>query len=146
MDPSASRYALIEETGMLQNDTPPDDFVAHYYMNRFRRFRGVINRDFDELRQSVKIALEAYFDRNSVRFPFLEEQHGIVKPVAWSMNWYRLRDNNNKTWWLEDSQKADIVADFEDLRINNDFKAQVHIFQMDDQDELLIAMCLQKRD
>lgn len=141
MDPPASRLALIEETGMLQNDTPPEDFAVHYYMNRYKRLRGVTKRDFADLSQSIHTALNESFGRNSGAFPSLREQN----PVAWSMNWYRLRDNNNKTWSLDDSQKTAIVADFEDLRLDYPFDAQIHIFQLDDRDVLLVAMCLQLR-
>ena len=146
INPFDSRLALIEETAMLRNDTPPEEFVEHCYMNRYDRLKGIVKSYFDDLRQSIKTSLEACFDRNSVKFPFLKEHYGIVNPVAWSMNWYRLRDNNNKTWVLDGSQKTAIVADFEHLRINNFFKAQIHIFQLDDRDVLLVAMCLQDED
>ena len=115
-------------------------------MNRYERLKGVVKSDFADLRQSIKTSLEACFDRNSVKFPFLKEHYGIVNPVAWSMNWYRLRDNTTKTWALDGSQKTAIQEDFENLRINNAFKAQIHIFQLDDRDVLLVAMCLQEED
>lgn len=141
MDPFASRLALIEETAMLQNDTPPEDFAMHYYMNRYDRLKGVIKRDFADLSHSIHTALTDSFGRNSGMFPSLMEQN----PVAWSMNWYRLRDNTNKTWSLDDDQKTAIVADFEDLRLDFPFEAQIHIFQLDDRDILLVAMFLQLR-
>jgi hypothetical protein len=126
---------------MLQNDTPPEDFACHYYLNRYDRLKGVVKRDFADLRQSIKTALNDSFGRNSAVFPSLMEQN----PVAWSMNWYRLRDNNNKTWMLDGSQKTAIVADFVDMRHDYPFDAQIHIFQLDDRDVLLVAMCLQLR-
>ena len=146
INPLDCRFALIEETAILQNDTPPEEFVEHCYMNRYERLKGVVKSDFADLRQSIKTSLEACFDRNSVKFPFLKEHYGIVNPVAWSMNWYRLRDNTNKTWSLDFHQKTAIQEDFEDLRLNNAFKAQIHIFQLDDRDVLLVAMCLQEED
>jgi hypothetical protein len=139
MNPSASRLALIEETAMLQNDTPPEDFAVHYYLNRYDRLKGVIKRDFADLQQSIHIALRESFGRNLGLFPDLEEKN----PVAWSMNWYRLRDSNNKTWTLDGSQKTAISSDFVDLRMRYPFDAEIHIFQLDDRDVLLVAMCLQ---
>ena len=139
--PLDCRLALIEETAMLQNDTPPEEFVEHCYMNRYERLKGVVKSDFADLRHSIKTALTDSFGRNSGLFPSLMEQN----PVAWSMNWYRLRDNTNKTWTLDGSQKTAIVADFEDLRLDYPFDAQIHIFQLDDRDVLLVAMCLQLR-
>ena len=139
--PLDCRLALIEETAMLQNDTPPEEFVEHCYMNRYERLKGVVKRDFDDLRHSIHTALDESFGRNSGAFPSLREQN----PVAWSMNWYRLRDNTNKTWSLDDDQKTAIVADFEDLRLDFPFEAQIHMFQLDDRDVLLVAMFLQLR-
>jgi len=124
---------------MLQNDTPPEDFAVHYYMNRYKRLRGVTKRDFADLSQSIHTALRESFGRNCGLFPDLEEKN----PVAWSMNWYRLRDNNNKTWTLDDTQKTAISSDFVALRMRYPFDAQIHIFQLDDRDVLLVAMCLQ---
>jgi hypothetical protein len=141
MNPSASRLALIEETAMLQNDTPPEDFAVHYYLNRYDRLKGIVKRDFADLSHSIHTALDESFGRNSGAFPSLMEQN----PVAWSMNWYRLRDNNNKTWMLDGSQKTAIVADFVDMRLDYPFDAEIHIFQLDDRDVLLVAMCLQLR-
>jgi hypothetical protein len=139
--PLDCRLALIEETAMLQNDTPPEEFVEHCYMNRYERLKGVVKSDFDDLRHSIHTALDESFGRNSGAFPSLREQN----PVAWSMNWYRLRDNSDKMWALNSDQKTAIVADFEDLRISYPFDAQIHIFQIDDRDVLLVAMCLQLR-
>ena len=141
INPLDCRFALIEETAILQNDTPPEEFVEHCYMNRYERLKGVVKRDFDDLRHSIHTALDESFGRNSGAFPSLREQN----PVAWSMNWYRLRDNSDKMWALNSDQKTAIVADFEDLRLDYPFDAQIHIFQLDDRDVLLVAMRLQLR-
>jgi len=136
-----SRFTLIEETALLQNDTPQDDFAAHFYVTRYDRLKGIPQTDFATLRKSAWDAIEYSMGKNAVALGELRQAG--KNPLAWSMNWYRLRDTQNKPYKLTDNEKSLIISDFEDLKERNPFNAQIHIFHRETSDMLLIAVSLE---
>lgn len=138
---STSRYTVIEETAMLQNDSPLDDFACHFYMTRYVRLRGIVQHTFADLRTSVKQAISDSMDKNSVDLPRLTAKG--MNPMAWSMNWYRLRNKENRMYQLTHDEKVLISEDYVELKEQHPFsQAQIHIFQKDDSDMVLIAVAL----
>ena len=136
-----SRYTVIEETAQLQADTPQRDFAYHYYRTRYDRLRGVLKRDFSSLRTGITVALVDSMNRNIEALPKINQTNRY--PMAWSMNWYRLRDDTNKPWKLTEEQNDLIEGDFQTLRSSYSFVSQFFVFQGEDKDMLLIAMALE---
>jgi len=139
-----TRYTTIEETATLQQDTPMEDFAYHFYKTRYDRLKGILQRDFDTLRKSALECILDSMNRNVVALPKLRLANKM--PMAWSMNWFRLRDDKNKMFVLSKEQKEQIIDDFHVLRQSYPFLAEMYIFQGEDKDMLLVAMSLMMED
>jgi hypothetical protein len=132
------RYTRIEQTAMLQNDSPHDDFAAHFYMTRYERLKGLPMVSADQVRTAAKKAIYDSIGNNQYELGVLQDEG--KNAMAWSMNWYRLRTPDNKTFQLTDDDKATIVSDFVEISKTSPLKTQIHIFQRDTSDTLLIAV------
>jgi hypothetical protein len=140
MDPSASRLALIEETAMLQNDTPPEDFACHVYKTRHDRLKGVTMRTPEDVRQASKKQIERSMSGNVVTLRQQRDQGQDA--MAWSMNWFRLRNNDNQIYTLTNEEKSLIVDDYLFLKDNYPITGEIHIFQLEGSEMLLVAVSL----
>jgi hypothetical protein len=140
MNPSASRLALIEGTAMLQNDTPPEDFACHFYKTRYDRLKGMTMRTPEDVRRASKKLIERSMSGNVVTLRQQRDQGQDA--MAWSMNWFRLRNKDNKPYTLTNEEKSLIVEDYMFLKDNYPITGEIHIFQLDGSDMLLVAVSL----
>jgi len=131
------RYTTIEQTAMLQNDSPHDDFAAHFYVTRYDRLKGLLITSPEEVRTAAKKANYNATGKNQYELAVLQDEGKDA--IAWSMNWYRLRTPDNKTFQLTDEDKSNIVSDFVEDCKWSPLKTTIHIFQRDGSDTLLIA-------
>ena len=136
-----TRYTTIEETATLQQDTPLEDFAYHFYKTRYDRLKGVLMSSHDVLRKAVLTCILESMERNLTALPKLRLANKM--PMAWSMNWFRLRDSQNKVFVLTKDQKEEIIDDFHVLRQTYPFLARMFVFQGEDKDMLLVAMSLE---
>jgi hypothetical protein len=58
------------------------------------------------------------------------------------MNWFRLRNKDNKPYTLTNEEKSLIVEDYMFLKDNYPITGEIHIFQLDGSDMLLVAVSL----
>jgi hypothetical protein len=133
-------YIKIEQNAMLQNDTPPEDFACHFYKTRYDRLKGIVKRTPDEVRKASKELLQHSMDSNVIDLMKCHERG--QNAMAWSMNWFRLRDKDNKIYTLTNEEKARIVEDYVFLKENNPFTGEIYIFQLDGSEILLVAVSL----
>lgn len=133
-------YVKIEEIAMLQNDTPPEDFVCHFYKTRYDRLKGIVKRTPDEVRKASKELLQNSMDSNVIDLMKCHQRGQDA--MVWSMNWFRLCDKDNKTYTLTNEEKGHIVEDYEFLKENNPFTGEIHLFQLDGSAMLLVAVSL----
>jgi hypothetical protein len=132
------RYTRIEQTAMLQNDTPNDDFAAHFYLTRYERLKGIPMTSPEQLRTAIKKANYDATGKNQYELPLLQDEGKDA--MAWSMNWYRLCTPDNKTFQLTEEDKLNIISDFVEDSKWSPLKSTIHIFQHDHSDTLLIAI------
>jgi len=135
-----SRFTKIEETAMLQNNTSYDDFAAHFYNTRYQRLRGLPMESAEQVRTATRKANYDATGKNQYELPLLQDQGKDA--MAWSMNWYRLRTPENKTYQLTDEDKATIISDFVEDSKRSPLKTTIHIFQSENSDTLLIAVSM----
>ena len=135
-----SRFTKIEETAMLQNDTPYDDFAAHFYNTRYQRLRGLPIESAEQVRAASKKAIYDSIGKNQYELGVLQDEGKVA--MAWSMDWYRLRTPDNQTFHLTDDDKENIVNDFVELSKTAPLKTQIHILQSENSDTLLIAVSM----
>ena len=132
------RYTRIEQTAMLQNDSPHDDFASHFYLTRYDRLKGIPMLSPEHVRTAARKAFYDATGKNQYELPLLQDEGKSA--IAWSMNWYKLRNSDNKTYQLTDDDKAAIIRDYEEVRKTSPLKNTIHIFQHDTSDTLLIAI------
>jgi hypothetical protein len=133
------RYTRIEQTAMLENETPHDDFAAHFYLTRYENLKGLLMTSPEQLRTAVKKANYDATGKNQYELRLLQDECKYA--MAWSMNWYTLRTPDNKTYQLTNDDKSTIINDFvEDSKNWSPLKSTIHIFQNNHSDTLLIAM------
>ena len=132
------RFAVIEETGILQSDFSHEEFVSHFYKIRYDRIEGVRMRTPELLRDTVKKATYDFDGKCKYELCVMEDkgQNGMM----WSMNWYSLRDSENNAYTLSNEEEEEIVADFFELRKRTPLTAEIYIFQSNDSDMLLVAV------
>ena len=132
------RFAIIEETGILQTDCSHEEFVSHFYKTRYDRLEGVRMRTPELLRTAVKKAAYDFDGKCKYELCVMEDkgQNGMM----WSMNWYSLRDSENNAYTLSNEEEEEIVADFFELRKRTPLTAEIYIFQSNDSDMLLVAV------
>jgi hypothetical protein len=135
-----SRFTKIEEIAMLQNDSPHDDFAAHFYLTRYDRLKGLLMTTPENLRTAAKKAIGDSIAKNQCDLAVLSDDGKDA--MAWSMNWYRLRTKDNKTYQLAEEEKNKITGDFQELSKASPLKTQIHIFQREGSDTCLIAVSL----
>jgi len=147
--PSAgqTRFTTIEETALLQVDTPMEDFAYHYFRTRYDRLKGILVRDFDTLNRCVYESLLDAVKRQSVALPRLRLTNR--EPMAWSMNWFRLRQSTGQVWNMDESQKKaleagyDLIKHFDECR---NMTRKLYIFCSDDREMVLVAMSMTLED
>ena len=132
------RYTKIEQTAMLKNDTPHNDFASHFYLTRYERLKGLLMTSPEQVRTASKKAIYDSIGKNQYELGVLQDEGKVA--MAWSMNWYRLRTPDNKTYQLTNDDKTTIINDFVELSKSAPLKTQIYIFQDDDSDTLLIAI------
>lgn len=135
---STERFTKIEETGIFENDIPHEEFANHFYKTRYDRFAGLLMTTPEELRSEIKKTIYDATGKNQYELPLLEKEG--KNAMAWSMNWYRLRTPDNKTYHLTDDDKATIVSEFVEISKTSPLKTTIHIFQREGTDALLIAV------
>jgi histone acetyltransferase (RNA polymerase elongator complex component) len=123
---------------MLQNDSPHDDFAAHFYLTRYEHLKGLLMVSPEHVRTAAKKAFYDATGKNQYELPLFQDEG--KNAMAWSMNWYRLRTPDNKTYQLTDDDKANIISDYKEIGKSSPLKTQIHIFQSDNSDTLLIAV------
>jgi hypothetical protein len=132
------RFTKIEETGTFKNDIPHDDFINHFYNTRYHRLTGLLMISPEQLRSEIKKAIYDATGKNQYELPLLQDEG--KNAMAWSMNWYRLRNSENQAYHLTDDDKATIVSDFVEISKTSPLKTTIHIFQHGGSDTLLIAV------
>lgn len=136
-----SRFTLIEETALLQKDTPNDDFAAHFYMKRYDRLKGIPMATPDQVITAATKAIGDSIHKNQYELAQIcAKDRGDA--MAWSMNWYRLRTPDNKTYQLSDDDKVKIISNAQALTKPSPLLTQTFIFQQEDSDMLLVAVSL----
>lgn len=86
----------MEERAVLNQDTPLDDFAAHFYYTRYTKMKGVPMETFEDLCVDFKANLEASVKKHTPA-SLLEIQATGQSPLVWSMNWYSLPGRNPKS-------------------------------------------------
>lgn len=132
------RYTTIEETSMFQTDCSHEEFVSHFYKTRYDRLEGLLMPTPELLRAAAKKTTYDFDGKCRYELCVMEDkgQNGMM----WSMNWYKLRDSDNKVYTLSEEEEEGIVADFFELRKTTPLTAEIYIFQGDGSDMLLIAV------
>jgi len=128
----------IEQNAMLQNDSPYDEFASHFYLTRYDRLEGLLMISPELLRTAARKAIYDATGKNQYELPLFHDEGKSA--VAWSMNWYKLRNSDNQTYQLTDDDKAAIIRDYEEVGKTSPLKTTIHIFQHDTSDTLLIAV------
>jgi hypothetical protein len=134
------RHTKIEENGLFQRGTSHEEFVSHFYQTRYKRIEGELMRTPELLRTVAKKTIDEFNDRNLYELVVFEEQGKDV--LAWSMNWYKLRNSDNEPYNLPEEDEEKIMEDFLELRKRTPLTAEIFIFQADGSDMLLIAVSL----
>lgn len=132
------RYTRIDQTAMLRTDSPHDDFASHFYLTRYDCLTGIAMVSPEHLRTAARKAIYDATGKNQYELPILQDEGKSA--MAWSMNWYKLRNSDNKTYQLTDNDKAAIISDYEEVGKTSPLKTTIHIFQHDTSDTLLIAV------
>ena len=150
---ATASYTTIEETAMLQNDTPELDFACHYYNTRYDRLRGIIvgmghhASDINTLRDKAKEVWDHSLWKNS-RDLVSDIEQKKHNPSGWSMTWFRLRtfsgmiaNGSDKTYTLTDADRAVINAELqESLKDYTDLNVNLFLIQKEKSDTLLVAI------
>ena len=135
-----NRFTIIEETALLQTDTPLEDFAYHFYKTRYDRLKGILKRDADDLRRTVKTILKESMHRQIIGIRKIAASD--KEPMAWSMNWFRLRNYSNRPYNLTETEKDEIIGDFNALRAERPLLGQIFIYQTPETEMLLVAVAL----
>jgi hypothetical protein len=64
------------------------------------------------------------------------------EPMAWSMNWFRLRNYSNRPYNLTETEKDEIIGDFNALRAERPLLGQIFIYQTPETEMLLVAVAM----
>ena len=134
------QYIKIEQNAMIQNHTLPEDFVCHFYKTRYDRLEGIVKRTPEEVRKASKELIQNSMDSNVIDLRKCHERG--QNAMAWSMNWFRLCDKDNKIYTLTNEEKGHIVDDYVFLKENNPYTGEIYIFQLDGSEMLLVAVSL----
>jgi len=135
------RYTKIEETALLQVDSPSEDFAHHFYTSRYDRLKGIRTPSEYSLTLCVELAVKESLKKNVVDLKLLNDEGRNA--VAWSMNWFRCRDVDNKTWVIPESLKEKLQQDFREYSMDIPLLSEMFIFQGYEQDMVLVAVSME---
>jgi len=141
MSSQKQRYTKIEETALLQADSPSEDFAYHFYTTRYDRLKGIRTPSEYSLTLSVESAITDSLKKNVVDLKLLNDEGRNA--VAWSMNWFRCRDVDNKTWRISDALKAKLMDEYKEYSTDIPLHSEMFIFQGHDQDMVLVAVSME---
>ena len=134
------RYVKIEETFLLKGTE--EDFIQHLYITKYKKIQGIRTPSEYSLRLSVESAITDSLKKNVVDLKILNDEGRNA--LVWSMNWFRCRDVDNKTWRISDDLKKEIYDEFNEYSKHMPLKARIYIIQEHQRDAVLVAISMEQ--
>ena len=135
------RYVKIEEIFLLKGTE--EEFIHHLYITKYNQIQGIRTPSEYSLTLSVESAIKESLQKNIVDLKILNDEGRNA--LAWSMNWFKCRDVDNKTWHISDGLKEEIHDEFNEYSKDIPLKARMYIIQEHQRDTVLVAISMEKR-
>jgi len=134
------RYVKIEETFLLKGTE--EDFIHHLYITKYKKIQGIKTPSEWSLKLSISLSIEESLRKNVTDLKLLNDEGRNA--LVWSINWFRCRDAENKTWSINDRLKEEIHNEFNIYSKDIPLKARLYIIQGDQRDTVLVAISMEQ--
>jgi hypothetical protein len=135
------RYVKIEETSLLKGSE--EDFIHHLYITKYKKIKGIDTPSNYSLSISVELAVKESLKKNVVDLKLLNDEGRNA--LVWSINWFRCRDVDNKTWIISDELKKKLQDEFKEYSKDIPLHTRMYIVQEHKRDAVLVAISMEER-